>query len=70
MPTIHVAPDAGHLQDISNHLFKARKVIVVTGAGISTNSGIPVSFLSTYYLTLITIDEIYTYIYIYIYNYI
>lgn len=45
MPTIHVKPECDlHLQDIANALFKAKKVVVVTGAGISTNSGIPVSF--------------------------
>lgn len=43
MPTTHVEPSSGeHLQDIANTLLKARKVVVVTGAGISTNSGIPV----------------------------
>ncbi|KAF5970469.1 NAD-dependent histone deacetylase HST3 [Fusarium coicis] len=42
MPTIHVSRDSqDELQDIANGLLKARKVIVVTGAGISTNSGIP-----------------------------
>ncbi|KAK0717829.1 hypothetical protein B0T26DRAFT_751842 [Lasiosphaeria miniovina] len=42
MPTTHVVPDsASSLQDIANSLFKARKVVVITGAGISTNSGIP-----------------------------
>ncbi|KAI6379403.1 hypothetical protein MCOR25_001989 [Pyricularia grisea] len=42
MPTIHVtAQVVEHLQSISNSLRKARKVVVVTGAGISTNSGIP-----------------------------
>ncbi|KAL1841093.1 hypothetical protein VTJ49DRAFT_7424 [Mycothermus thermophilus] len=29
------------LQDIANALWKSRKVVVITGAGISTNSGIP-----------------------------
>jgi accessory colonization factor AcfC len=43
MPTQHVEPGSDeHLQDVANALFKARKVVVVTGAGISTNSGIPV----------------------------
>ncbi|KAM0425085.1 hypothetical protein ACHAPT_009645 [Fusarium lateritium] len=42
MPTTHVGPESQDaLQDIANGLLKARKVIVVTGAGISTNSGIP-----------------------------
>ncbi|KLU82453.1 hypothetical protein MAPG_01525 [Magnaporthiopsis poae ATCC 64411] len=42
MPTLHVTPD-GHenLQVIADALCKARKVVVITGAGISTNSGIP-----------------------------
>jgi NAD-dependent histone deacetylase SIR2 len=44
MPTLHVTPgETDALQSIANALGKARKVIVVTGAGISTNSGIPVS---------------------------
>ncbi|KPM38282.1 hypothetical protein AK830_g8288 [Neonectria ditissima] len=42
MPTTHVRPDSHEqLQGIANALLKARKVVVVTGAGISTNSGIP-----------------------------
>ncbi|KJZ78662.1 hypothetical protein HIM_02053 [Hirsutella minnesotensis 3608] len=42
MPTQHVEPQSHDLLgDISNALLKARKVVVVTGAGISTNSGIP-----------------------------
>ncbi|KAM0494631.1 hypothetical protein ACHAP8_008499 [Fusarium lateritium] len=42
MPTTHVSPKSQEeLKDIANGLLKARKVIVVTGAGISTNSGIP-----------------------------
>ncbi|KAK7420449.1 NAD-dependent deacetylase hst3 [Neonectria magnoliae] len=42
MPTTHVQPDSHEdLQGIANALLKARKVVVVTGAGISTNSGIP-----------------------------
>lgn len=44
MPTIHVqAGSAAQLQEIADSLWKAKKVVVVTGAGISTNSGIPVS---------------------------
>jgi NAD-dependent SIR2 family protein deacetylase len=44
MPTVHVKPESDlFLQDIANSLYKAKKVVVVTGAGISTNSGIPVS---------------------------
>lgn len=42
MPTQHVEPESHDLlQDVANALLKARKVVVVTGAGISTNSGIP-----------------------------
>ncbi|KAJ4002600.1 NAD-dependent deacetylase hst3 [Fusarium irregulare] len=42
MPTTHVSPESqDELREIANGLLKARKVIVVTGAGISTNSGIP-----------------------------
>ncbi|KAK4034509.1 NAD-dependent histone deacetylase HST3 [Parachaetomium inaequale] len=42
MPTTHVDPGCDPLlQDIANTLWKARKVVVITGAGISTNSGIP-----------------------------
>ena len=47
MPTVHVSPGSDGsdqlLQDIADSLHKAKKVVVVTGAGISTNSGIPVS---------------------------
>jgi len=44
MPTVHVTPESTLLlQELANSLFKAKKVVVVTGAGISTNSGIPVS---------------------------
>lgn len=43
MPTLRVDPSADEeLQDVANALLKARKVVVITGAGISTNSGIPV----------------------------
>ena len=46
MPTTNVRPDCGEqLQDIADVLAKSRKIVVVTGAGISTNCGIPVSFL-------------------------
>ncbi|KAK4152962.1 NAD-dependent histone deacetylase HST3 [Chaetomidium leptoderma] len=42
MPTTHVEPGCEPLlQDIANTLCKSRKVVVITGAGISTNSGIP-----------------------------
>ncbi|KAH8681699.1 hypothetical protein BX600DRAFT_505357 [Xylariales sp. PMI_506] len=42
MPTIQVTPSASELlQNVADTLGKAKKVVVVTGAGISTNSGIP-----------------------------
>ncbi|KAM0283995.1 hypothetical protein ACHAQH_002190 [Verticillium albo-atrum] len=42
MPTIQVLPDADELlQNVANGILKSRKIIVVTGAGISTNTGIP-----------------------------
>jgi hypothetical protein len=44
MPTTNVRPDCGQwLQDIADTLAKSRKVVVITGAGISTSCGIPVS---------------------------
>lgn len=44
MPTIEVGPCADlELQQIADALGKSKKVIVITGAGISTNCGIPVS---------------------------
>ncbi|CAK7266628.1 NAD-dependent deacetylase hst3 [Sporothrix epigloea] len=42
MPTSQVLPGSAELlQEIADALWKAKKVVVVTGAGISTNSGIP-----------------------------
>ncbi|EMR67202.1 putative hst3 protein [Eutypa lata UCREL1] len=42
MPTVQVTSTTSELlQDVANALGKARKVVVVTGAGISTNTGIP-----------------------------
>ncbi|KFA53224.1 hypothetical protein S40293_09763 [Stachybotrys chartarum IBT 40293] len=42
MPTQHIEPASDDLlQHVAEALLKARKVVVVTGAGISTNSGIP-----------------------------
>jgi hypothetical protein len=45
MPTTNVRSDSdGELGIIADVLAKSRKVVVITGAGISTNCGIPVSF--------------------------
>lgn len=42
MPTTNVTPGDGPvLQDIADTMARSRKVVVVTGAGISTNCGIP-----------------------------
>ncbi|KAF4125496.1 Sir2 family [Geosmithia morbida] len=42
MPTQRVGPECHELlQEVASSLLKARKVVVMTGAGISTNSGIP-----------------------------
>ncbi|KAF6844255.1 NAD-dependent histone deacetylase HST3 [Colletotrichum musicola] len=42
MPTTQVTPtEDALLQGIADALLKARKIVVITGAGISTNSGIP-----------------------------
>lgn len=47
MPTSQVLPGSAELlQEIADALWKAKKVVVVTGAGISTNSGIPVCVMS------------------------
>jgi accessory colonization factor AcfC len=44
MPTTNVGPGCHEqLQAIADILAKSRKIVVVTGAGISTNCGIPVS---------------------------
>lgn len=44
MPTINVGPGCDlQLQEIADTLGRSKKVVVVTGAGISTNCGIPVS---------------------------
>ncbi|KAJ3574740.1 hypothetical protein NPX13_g4270 [Xylaria arbuscula] len=43
MPTLQIKPDAlDLLQDVADTLSKSRKMVIITGAGISTNSGIPV----------------------------
>lgn len=34
--------DHRHLQNIANAIAGAKKIVVVTGAGVSTNCGIPV----------------------------
>jgi hypothetical protein len=44
MPTIQITPSSTELlQNVADTLGKAKKVVMITGAGISTNSGIPVS---------------------------
>lgn len=44
--TQHVTLNSHHcLQDIADMLEEASKVIVMTGAGISTSAGIPVGIL-------------------------
>jgi hypothetical protein len=44
MPTTNVTSKCeALLQEIADTLAKSRKILVVTGAGISTNCGIPVS---------------------------
>jgi hypothetical protein len=48
MPTIQVGSGSSlELQDVADIMGKSRKVVVVTGAGISTNCGIPVSDIQT-----------------------
>lgn len=43
MPIVEVEKyDNRQLQNVANYLAASKKVIVVTGAGISTNCGIPV----------------------------
>ncbi|KAI1125519.1 DHS-like NAD/FAD-binding domain-containing protein [Nemania abortiva] len=42
MPTLQITPDARDLlQNVADTLAKSRKMVIITGAGISTNSGIP-----------------------------
>ncbi|KAI5861522.1 DHS-like NAD/FAD-binding domain-containing protein [Durotheca rogersii] len=42
MPTLQVKPASSELlQHVADSLGKAKKVVIITGAGISTNSGIP-----------------------------
>ena len=44
MPIVTVdATSEEHLQEIASSIAKSRKIVVITGAGISTNCGIPVS---------------------------
>ena len=48
MPIAEVGPDDNRqLQEIADALAKSKKVVVDTGAGISTNIGIPVRHNST-----------------------
>src|SRR5580700_191738 len=58
MPTINVEPGSDQeLQEIADVLAKSRKVVVITGAGISTNCGIPVSKRSGITRTLTNVDQ-------------
>ncbi|KAI0905466.1 DHS-like NAD/FAD-binding domain-containing protein [Ustulina deusta] len=42
MPTLQITPDTPDLlQHVADALAKARRMVIITGAGISTNSGIP-----------------------------
>jgi len=41
--------DHHHLQSIADLLGAASKIVTVTGAGISTNAGIPVSITTSSY---------------------
>lgn len=50
MSIIHVEKKDKQLQHIANIVASAKKAIVVTGAGISTNCGIPVSFFLIVYV--------------------
>jgi thiamine pyrophosphate-dependent acetolactate synthase large subunit-like protein len=48
MPTTNVSSACElQLQEIADALSKSKKVVVITGAGISTNCGIPVSYTWT-----------------------
>jgi accessory colonization factor AcfC len=48
MPTVQVGPGSAlELQQVADALGNGRKVVVITGAGISTNCGIPVSEANT-----------------------
>jgi hypothetical protein len=55
MPTISVKPSSTqHLQVIADALGKSKRVVVITGAGISTNCGIPVSRFQVQYQISLT----------------
>ena len=44
MPILEITKDDNRqLQNVANALASAKKIVVITGAGISTNCGIPVS---------------------------
>jgi NAD-dependent histone deacetylase SIR2 len=54
MPTLQITPDAlDLLQNVADTLAKSRKMVIITGAGISTNSGIPVchTFILAVFIT-------------------
>lgn len=49
MPIVEVeGHDNRQLQNVANILTASKKVVVVTGAGISTNCGIPVCHIRTW----------------------
>lgn len=53
MTLTRVQPDDHHhLQKIAKLLVAASKIVTVTGAGISTNAGIPVSTTTSSYARL------------------
>lgn len=51
MPLLEVSSmDDRQLQDTADLLAKSHKILVITGAGISTSCGIPVHFPPTFQL--------------------
>jgi accessory colonization factor AcfC len=57
MPTINVRPEADlQMQEVADVIGKSRKVVVVTGAGISTNCGIPVSYFGSNQTTMSVVN--------------
>ena len=59
MPTIHVRPEVDlHMQEVADTMGKSKKVVVVTGAGISTNCGIPVGCFNPVQLLVSVADTL------------